>query len=159
MADQQSDQAALSNAVKTFYTKNILKDFEARTVFYGEAPYRETIPRGISDTVQFTRYRKISPLFANNTDQFTATQMYLSSEVLSVTLNERDGYVQLSRKLSLVGISNPLTQAAKKVKSNDDLKALIEDVNTLGNWIGDIEDDLKELNALVIKIANRMGFK
>ena len=47
----------------------------------------------------------------------------------------------------------------KKVKSNDDLKALIEDVNTLGNWIGDIEDDLKELNALVIKIANRMGFK
>ena len=138
MADQQSDQAALSNAVKTFYTKNILKDFEARTVFYGEAPYRETIPRGISDTVQFTRYRKISPLFANNTDQFTATQMYLSSEVLSVTLNERDGYVQLSRKLSLVGISNPLTQAAKKVKSNAQRSLDILVRNNIGMCVADV---------------------
>ena len=52
-----------------------------------------------------------------------------------------------------------IKEKPKEVKSNDDLKALTEDVNTLGDWIGDIEDDLKELNILVVRIANRMGLK
>jgi len=117
MADQQSDQAALSNAVKTFYSKMILKDFEANTVFYAECPVKETIPLHISDTIQFTRYRKVDALYKDNTDEFTAQQLYLSSEVINVTLKERDGYIQLSRKLSLIGISSPLTQASNKIKA------------------------------------------
>lgn len=118
MADQQSTNAAISNAVKTYYTKFILKDFVPKTVWYRECPVKETIPRNISDTVQFTRYKKVNALYADNSDEFTAQQLYLSSEVVNVSLKERDGYIQLSRKLSLVGISNPLTQAAEKIKNS-----------------------------------------
>ena len=69
MADQQSTQAAISNAVKTYYSKFILKDFTAKTVWYRECPVKETIPRNISDTVQFTRYKKVNALFADNSDE------------------------------------------------------------------------------------------
>lgn len=138
MADQQSTNAAISDAVKTYYSKFILKDFTAKTVWYRECPVKETIPRNISDTVQFTRYKKVNALYADNTDEFTAQQLYLSSEVVNVSLKERDGYIQLSRKLSLIGISNPLTQAADKIKNSAarSLDTLIR--NGIGMAVADI---------------------
>jgi len=40
-----------------------------------------------------------------------------------------------------------------------DLNELQFDLNTLGTWIADIDEELREISKLVLKMANRMGFK
>ena len=117
MADQQSTHASLSSAVNIYYTKNILKDFEEGTQFYSLAPIKEPIPQGAGNKVEFTRYKKVPYLYSDNTDQFTAQQMYLSASTLQATLHERDGYIQLSRFTCLTAIGKPLQQAANKIKT------------------------------------------
>ena len=45
----------------------------------------------------------------------------------------------------------------KKVKKDVDVVKLREDLDTIGGWIADIDDDLSELSNLVDRIAKRMG--
>lgn len=116
MTDQKSSDAALVNAVKTYYTKRILKDFEAKTEWYKLAPVKESIPQGGGKTIEFTRYQKIAALRADNSNEFAAQQVYLSASVVSATLHERDAYVQVSRLASLTAIGKLLDRAAEKVK-------------------------------------------
>ena len=116
MADQKATDASLSAAVNTYYEKKILEDFDSKAVWYTNSPEMTPIPQGSGNVVQFTRYNKIAPLFSDDTDEFTAQQMYLSAQTLSATLHERDGYVQLSRTVTLTAISNILDKASKKVQ-------------------------------------------
>lgn len=116
MADQQSTQAALTSAVNTYYEKKILEDFDSKAAWYSSAPEVSMIPQGGGNIVQFTRYQKIDPLYSDNTDEFTATQMDLSAQIVTATLHERDGYVQLSRFATLTAISDILDKASKKVQ-------------------------------------------
>ena len=37
------------------------------------------------------------------------------------------------------------------------IEELKNDIDKLGSWIADIDDDLHEMNKLLIRIANRMG--
>ncbi len=60
MADQQSDHAAITAVVGTFYSKKILQDFEAATVFYEACPVKEPIPVAGGKTINFDRYKKSS---------------------------------------------------------------------------------------------------
>lgn len=117
MTDIQSDHAAISNSVNTYYEKKILKDFEPSTVFYSSAPIKQEVPRGGGNSVEFTRYQKIAALYSDNTDEFTAQQMYQSTQVITATLRERDGYVQLSRFADLTMIGGGLDRVADKVKA------------------------------------------
>lgn len=116
MADQQSTQASLSPAVGTYYSKLILKDFEPEVVWHTAAPLREDAPKGGGNVIQFTRYRKINPLFADNSDEFTAQQQYQSAQTLNATLHSRDGYVQISREVDLFARNRALDQIAKNVR-------------------------------------------
>lgn len=116
MADQKTTDAAVSSAVNTFYEKKILQDFEPKTVWYSQAPVKTTIPKGEGKTVEFTRYVKITPKAADDTDEFSATQTYLSATVITATIRQKSEYVKLSRLLSLTAISDPLTQAVNKLQ-------------------------------------------
>jgi N4-gp56 family major capsid protein len=116
MADQQSTHASISAAVNTYYEKKILKDFDSKAAWYSSAPEKSDIPMGSGNTVQFTRYSKINALYSDDSNQFTAQQMYLSAQTITATLHERDGYVQLSRFATLTAISNILDKAANKVQ-------------------------------------------
>ncbi len=115
MADQKSGDAAISAAVNTYFVKKVLKDFEPKVKFYESAPIKTIVPKGGGSTVEFTRYRKIDPKTTDNTDEFTATQAYLSTVVITATLRERDEYVQLSRFADLTALGGPLEQAVDKV--------------------------------------------
>ena len=117
MTDQQSNQAALTAAVGTYYSKKHLKDFEPTTVWWASAPMKEDAPKGGGNIISFTRYRKINALFQDNSNQFTAQQMYQSAVEITATLHERDGYVQISRFTSLVARNNVLDQVSEKVRS------------------------------------------
>ena len=117
MADQQSGHAATTNVVGTWYSKKILKDFEEKTAFYDAAPVKEPIPVAGGKTINFDRYQKIAALYSDDTDEFTAQQMYLSAQVVTATLHERDGYVQLSRYTVLTARGRALDRAAEKVKA------------------------------------------
>jgi N4-gp56 family major capsid protein len=81
------------------------------------APVKETIPQGGGDTIQLTRYKKISGLRGDNSNEFAAQQMYLSAVIVQALLHERDGYVQISRFASLTAIGKLLDQATDKVKA------------------------------------------
>lgn len=116
MADQQSTQAALSSAVNTYFEKKHLESFEPSTAWYASAPVRADIPEGGGNIIEFTRYKKVDYLNSNNSDEFTAQQLYLSAETVQATLHQRDGFIKLSRKLVLTAISKPLERAAEKVK-------------------------------------------
>ena len=115
MTDQASTHASLSQAVGTYYSKKIIKDFEPKTAFYAAAPIKEEMPVGGGNVVNFLRYRKIAALYSDNTNQFTAQQMYESAAQLTATLHERHGYVQISRFTSLVARNNALDQIAGRV--------------------------------------------
>jgi len=57
-------------------------------------------------------------------------------------------------------IAKTMPKVSKKVK--DDAKViaieqLSKDLDKLGNWIADVDDDLKEVPDLVDRIAKRMG--
>lgn len=138
MTDQQSTHAATSNAVKTYYSKRILKDFEKNTKFYQLAPVKEPIPMGSGKTIEFTRYRKIAGLRADNTNEFTAQQIYLSASIVQATLHARDGYVQLSRQAVLTSINNILDRAAEKVKNSAAQTVDILVRNDIGIIVADV---------------------
>ena len=138
MADQKTTDASISNAVKTFYTKNILEDFERTTAYYQQAPVREVIPEGEGKTIEFTRYKQLPVLRTDNPDEFTATQLRLSSEIVTATLRERDGFVQLSKLLKLTAIGKPMDRAAMKIKgaARRTLDTMIR--NDIGMVIADV---------------------
>ena len=47
----------------------------------------------------------------------------------------------------------------KKAKKEIDVVKLREDLDTIGGWIADVDDDLSELSDLVNRIAKRMGLE
>jgi N4-gp56 family major capsid protein len=116
MADQQSGQAALTNVVGTWYSKKILQSFEPETVFYTAAPIKEPIPMASGKTINFDRYKKVAALYKDDTNEYDAQQMYLSAEVISATLHERDGFIQLSRYTVLTARGRALDRAAEKIQ-------------------------------------------
>ena len=115
MADQQSSHASLTNVVGTWYKKGVLESFEPKTHYYASAPVKAPIPVSGGKTINFDRYKRIDALYSDDTDEFTAQQMYMSGEVVTATLHERDGYVQLSRYATLTARNNLLDNAAKRV--------------------------------------------
>jgi len=49
---------------------------------------------------------------------------------------------------------------SKKVKEDAEviaIKELSKDLDRLGNWLADVDEDLKQLSDLVERIAKRMG--
>ena len=52
-----------------------------------------------------------------------------------------------------------IKEKPKKLKSSDNLETLIEDIDTLGDWTADIDDEVKRLSKLLSKIAKRMGLE
>ena len=116
MADQQSDHASITAVVGTFYSKKILQDFEASTVFYESAPVKEPIPVAGGKTINFDRYKKVDALYKDDSDEFTAQQLFLSAQSVTATLHERDGYIQLSRYTVLTARGRALDRAAEKIK-------------------------------------------
>lgn len=117
MADQQSGHASLTNVVGTYYSKKILKAFEPETAYYSSAPVKEPIPMASGKTINFDRYKKVAALYSDDTDEFTAQQMYLSAETVTATLHERDGYIQLSRYAVLTARGRALDRAAEKIQA------------------------------------------
>ncbi len=63
-----------------------------------------------------TAIKKVAPLYKDDTDEFTAQQMYLSAQSVTATLHERDGYIQLSRYTVLTARGRALDRAAEKIK-------------------------------------------
>tara|TARA_R110002020_G_scaffold153139_4_gene332333 strand:- start:338 stop:577 length:240 start_codon:yes stop_codon:yes gene_type:complete len=47
----------------------------------------------------------------------------------------------------------------KNVSKKVDINKLKEDLDKLGDWIADVDDDLKSLEDLVDRIAKRMGME
>ena len=45
----------------------------------------------------------------------------------------------------------------KKVKEEIDIKQLKKDLDKIGSWVADVDDDLKQLEDLVARSAKRMG--
>ncbi len=88
MADQQSDHASITAVVGTFYSKKILQDFEASTVFYEACPVKEPIPVAGGKTINFDRYKKVDALYKDDSDEFTAQQLFLSAQSVTATLHE-----------------------------------------------------------------------
>lgn len=117
MTDQASGHAAISPAVNIYYEKKVLQDFEPEVQFYVNAPVRTQIPRETGTVVEFTRYKKIIANRQDNTNEFSARQVYLTAVTIQATLHERDQYIQLSRLASLVMISDGMDQATDKLKS------------------------------------------
>lgn len=118
MTDQQSTHASISPAVGTYYSKKILKDFDSKTTWFVSSPIKEDMPKGSGNTVQFTRYLKIAGLYSDNTNQFTAQQIYQSATTIDAVLHERDGYVQLSRFADLTARNRAMDQISTKVQAS-----------------------------------------
>lgn len=140
MADQKTTDAGLQAIVKTYFEKKTLESFEPMTAWYKECPVKSVIPKGSGRTIEWTRYKKIAPVRSDNTDEYTAQQIYQSAETVTATLRSRDAYVQLSRDVDLFGISDPLTQAANKVKMAALKTVDIMIRNDIGMMVADVQN-------------------
>ena len=48
----------------------------------------------------------------------------------------------------------------KKVKQEEvDVKKLREDLDILGGWVADIDDDFNEMQKMITRLANRLGLE
>ena len=137
MADQKTTDAALTNANKTYYEKKFLEDFGSKAAYYTAAPVKVKIPVHGGKTIEFTRYRKIKNLTSDNSDEFTATQLYASADVVTATLHERDGYIKLSRLADLTqigGIDAPMRELRKTAVRTLDVMVR----NDIGMMVADV---------------------
>lgn len=137
MTDSKSSHAAISSIVGTYYSKKYFKEFEPETRYFQLAPVKADMPEAEGKTVNFDFFKKIKPLYSDDSDEFTATQMYLSATTITATLHERDGYVQFSRYAVLTARGKLMdkTYTAMKDAANKTLDVMIR--NDIGMIVAD----------------------
>ncbi len=137
MTTQVTSDGELSSAVNTYFEKKILQDFEPKTVWYSQAPMKNNIPKGEGKTIEFTRYKKITPKAADDTNEYTATQASLSATVVTAVIRQKSEYVELSTMATITTIGDALEQAVTKM-SDTAVKALDKMVrNDIGFAVAD----------------------
>jgi len=148
MTDQQSSHAANTAIVGTYYSKRFFKEFEPQTFYYSLAPVMADMPNYQGKTINFDFFKKIPYLKGDDSDQFTAQQLYQSASVVTATLHERDGYVQLSRYLAITARNNIMERAYENIKQAavKTLDVMIR--NDIGMMVADVA------NASSLNFAN-----
>jgi N4-gp56 family major capsid protein len=117
MTDTASSHAAISGIVGTYYSKKFFRDFEPESFYYSLAPVMADMPEAEGKTINFDFFKKIDPLYSDNSSEFTATQLYQSATTVTATLHERDGYVQLSRYAVLTARNKIMDRTYESIKS------------------------------------------
>lgn len=138
MATQASGGTGLSPAVNIYYEKKMLEDFEPNTHFYSLAPVKRTIPKEMGKTIEFTRYNKLTPRYADDSSEASSNQVIQSTEVVTAVIRERSAYVDISRLADLTAIGGALEQSMDNLEecARKTLDILIR--NDIGMAVADI---------------------
>lgn len=109
MADQKTTDAAISDAVKTYYDQLLIERLEPKTRLFQWGKKRP-IPRNGGKTIEFTGYRNLKPILSNS-NELSSTQIRLSAYKISKVLIQRHQYAQFSELFKMTQIDPNLEEA------------------------------------------------
>lgn len=102
----------LSDEMKTFYEKALIKLTEPKLV-HDQFGQKKPIPRNGGKTIEFRKYSPLPKLLTPLTEGVTPDGQKLNMSVITATVDQYGGYVELSDILLMTAIDNNLVQATE----------------------------------------------
>lgn len=104
--------SGLTNEMKTFYSDYLIDTAEPKLV-HDQFGQKHPIPRNGGKTIEFRKYSPLPKMLTPLTEGVTPDGQKLSMSVITATVAQYGGYVELSDILLLTAIDNNLVQATK----------------------------------------------
>lgn len=112
----QSTGNDLSGEMKTFYSDYLIELAEPKLV-HDQFGQKHPIPKNGGKIIEFRQYDSLPKLLTPLQEGVTPSGQKLSMDVLTATIQQYGGYVELSDTLLLTAIDNNLVQATKLLAS------------------------------------------
>lgn len=112
----RTTDAALSDAMKTYYSDYLI-DLAEPLLVHDQFGQKHPIPKGRGKTIEFRKYDPLPKMLTPLTEGVTPDGQKLSLGVITASVAQYGGYVELSDILMLTAIDNQLVQATKLLGS------------------------------------------
>lgn len=106
----------LSDEMKTYYSDYLIDLAEPKLV-HDQFAQKHPIPKNGGKTIEFRKYSPLPKLLTPLTEGVTPDGQKISMSVITATVAQYGGYVELSDILLLTAIDNNLVQATKLLGS------------------------------------------
>jgi len=104
--------AALTAEQKTFYDRVLLERLLPELV-HGKWGQKKSAPKNEGDTINFRRFNSLAAATTPLTEGVTPTGNSLSITTITATVQQYGDYIEISDKISLVGIDPVLTETVQ----------------------------------------------
>lgn len=108
--------AGLSSEMKTYYSDYLIDLVEPKLV-HAQFGQKQPIPRGSGKTVEFRKYDSLPKLTTALQEGVTPTGQKMNVSVITATVSQYGGFIELSDMLLLTAIDNNMVQATKMIAS------------------------------------------
>jgi N4-gp56 family major capsid protein len=111
-----TSDSGLTNEMKTFYSNYLISLAEPELV-HDQFGQKHPIPKNGGKTIEFRKYSSLSKALTALTEGVTPDGQKLSMSVISATVAQYGGFIELSDVLLLTAIDNNLMQATTALAS------------------------------------------
>lgn len=111
-----TSDAGLSDEMKTYYSDYLIDLAEPKLV-HDQFAQKHPIPKNGGKTIEFRKYSPLPKLLTPLTEGVTPDGQKLNMSVITATVDQYGGYIELSDILLLTAIDNNLVQATKLLGS------------------------------------------
>ncbi len=108
--------SGLSKEMKTYYSDYLI-DLAEPELVHDQFGQKHPIPKGNGKTVEFRKWDSLPKLLTPLQEGVTPDGQKLSMDVITATVKQYGGYVELSDMLLLTAIDNNLVQATRAIAS------------------------------------------
>ena len=115
-ATNKTTDSGLSDEMKTFYSDYLIDNAEPKLV-HDQFGQKHPIPKNGGKQIEFRKYDPLPKLSTPLSEGVTPTGQSLSMDVITATVQQFGGFVELSDMLLLTAIDNNLVMATKLIGS------------------------------------------
>lgn len=112
----RTTDTGLTKEMKTYYSDYLI-DMAEPYLVHDQFGQKHPIPRNGGKTIEFRKYDPLPKMLTPLTEGVTPDGQKLSMDIVTATVNQYGGYVELSDILLLTAIDNNLVQATKLLGS------------------------------------------
>ena len=129
----KTSTSSLSDEMKTFYS-DMLIDNAWPELVHDQFGQKVPIPKGRGKTVEFRKYTPLAKATTALTEGVTPSGQALTVTVLTATVAQYGGYIELSDMLMLTAIDNNLVQATELLghQAGETLDTIVRNVINAG---------------------------
>lgn len=123
----------LSHEMKTYYSDYLI-DNAYPLLVHDQFGQKQPIPKGRGKTVEFRKYSPLAKATTPLTEGTTPNGQYLDTSIITATVSQYGGYIELSDMLMMTAIDNNLVQATKLLghQAGETLDTITRDILNAG---------------------------